>query len=180
MSPSLTDWLGAIAAMLTMLAAGAALVVAWRAPKMAAQFAENLRTANEAANERVKMRLLIFTALMKCRSQLLHQDALAALNMIEVAFPDSQPVRAARKSFIAATLEEPSQPVKIIERYHSLIDKVATEVGFGTTVGPSDIQSGYYPLGIGKLDEAALADAEDKIARRATSRDGAVIDGGTF
>lgn len=141
---------------------------------MAAQFAEDLRASNEVATERAKMRLLIFTALMKCRSQILHPDAIAALNMIEVAFPDSHAVRAARKSFIAATLEEPSLPVKIIERYHVLIDKVAAEVGFGGTVGPSDIQSGYYPSALGRLDEAALAEAEEKIARRSEQQNRAI------
>lgn len=161
--PTLTDWIIAAASLLTMSAAFAALVVAWRAPKMAAQFAESLRTQNEAANERTKLRLNVFIMLMRNRSQMLNQDAIGALNLIEVAFSESQAVREARRAFYAAALENPSNPTRIVERYYALIEKVGNEVGFGDSVGPSDIQSGYYPTAIGRLDEAAYADAEEKI-----------------
>ncbi|WBH16840.1 DUF6680 family protein [Sphingomonas radiodurans] len=163
----ITDWITAGAAVLTMMAAAAALIVAWRAPMMAARFAENLRRQNEVESERTRIRMAVFISLMRCRNQLLHRDAIDAINLVDVAFADSQSVRQARKSFAEATFEEPSHPVKIVERYHALIDKVANEVGFGGNIGPSDIQSGYYPRGLGRLDEAAFADAEEKIARAA-------------
>ena len=167
--PSITDWIIAVAATLTMVAAIAALIVAWRAPQMAAQFAEQLRRDDAVESDRAKLRMAIFISLMKSRNQILHREAIDALNLVDVVFADAQSVRRARKSFIEATLEEPSQPVKIVERYHALIDKVAAEVGFSGSIGPSDIQSGYYPRGLGKLDEAALAEAEEKIARAAAS-----------
>lgn len=169
MHPSVTDWIVALASALTMSAAFTALVVAWRAPKMAAQFAESLRSQNEAATERTRLRFNVFLALMRHRRQILHPDAIGALNLIEIAFFDCQTVRAARDSFFRATLERPSKFDKIVERYHSLIDKVGAEVGFGGHIGPSDIQSGYYPDALGMLDQAALADAEEKIARRAAA-----------
>lgn len=134
---------------------------------MAATFAEQLRRDSEAENERSRLRMAVFISLMKCRNQIMHRDAIDALNVVDVVFSDSFAIREARRSFAAATLEEPSQPVKIVERYHALIEKVANEVGFSSVVSPADIQSGYYPRGLGQLDEAAFADAEEKIARRA-------------
>lgn len=53
------ETISAGAAVLTMVAAVAAMVVAWRAPKMAAQFAENLRRQNEAETERTRLRMMI-------------------------------------------------------------------------------------------------------------------------
>jgi hypothetical protein len=173
--PNLAEWISAGAAAFTMIAAIMALIVAWRAPKMAAQFAEDLRNQNEAANERTRLRMHVFTNLMKCRSQILHRDALDAINLVDVAFPDDVSVRSARKSFTAATLEVPHHPIKIVERYHALIDKVATAVGFGPCIGPSDIQSGYYPTALGRMDEAAIVEAEDKIARASAGSQRAIV-----
>lgn len=163
--PLITDWLQAIAAIFTFLAAGAALTVAMKAPKKAAEWAETYRRQSEQAAERERLRMNLFVSLMKCRRQLLHQEALAALNLVDVAFSDVQPVREAYRSFHNATLEDPGSPEKIIERYHTLIDKVADAVGMSGEIGIQDIQSGYYPTALGRLDEAALIEAEAKIAK---------------
>lgn len=162
--PLITDWLTATAAVFTFFTASAALFVAAKAPKKAAEWADTYRRQSEQAAEREKLRTQVFVYLMKCRSQLLHADAIAALNLVDVAFSDVPAVREAYKSFIEATLEDPSNPAKIIERYHVLIDKVSQAVGMSDQISVSDIRSGYYPLALGKLDEAAIADAETKIA----------------
>lgn len=162
--PLVTDWLAAGASVVTFFTAAAALYVAAKAPKKAAEWAETYRRQSEQAAERERLRTQVFVSLMKCRSQLLHPDALAALNLVDVAFSDVPSVREAYRSFHEATLEDPSIPEKIIERYHVLIDKVSQAVGMSDQITVSDIRSGYYPAAVGKLDEAALADAEVKIA----------------
>lgn len=162
--PNITDWLTAIAAISTFFTAIAAVFIAANAPKKAAEWAETYRKQSEKSSERERLRSHVFMLFMKCRSQLLHQDALTALNLVDVAFSDVPAVRAAYRSFLEATNEEPSSPEKIIERYHALIDKVAQAVGMAESISVSDIRSGYYPVGLGKMDQAALAEAEAKIA----------------
>ncbi|RNJ63853.1 MAG: hypothetical protein EDM03_05670 [Porphyrobacter sp. IPPAS B-1204] len=166
--PLITDWLTAGAALCTLLTAVVAVYFAAKAPKKAAEWAEKYRRQSEQASEREKLRMQVFVALMKCRSQLLHQDALAALNLVDVAFSDVPAVREAYRSFHDATGEDPSSAEKIIERYHALIDKVSQAVGMADQISVSDIRAGYYPLALGRLDEAALAEAEAKIANAKT------------
>ncbi|MEH6758457.1 MAG: DUF6680 family protein [Parasphingorhabdus sp.] len=165
-APLLTDWLAVGASSLTMLAAFSALIIAWKAPKAAARWADRYRSESEKANEREKLRTNVFISLMKCRSQLVHQDALAALNLLDVAFAEDKPVRDAYRSFIEATGESPSNYTKILERYYVIIEKVAQAVGMSDQISTFDVRGGYYPTVLGKFDEAAIADAEEKIARR--------------
>jgi hypothetical protein len=66
---------------------------------------------------------------MKCRAQILHADAITALNLIDVAFVDSGDVRTAYRSFLEATAMEPTPATTIIERYHVIIEKIARKLG---------------------------------------------------
>lgn len=164
--PTITDWLQLGAASLTMLAAFAAVVIAKRAPKLAAEWAEKYRRQSEQASDKERLQMHVFVSLMKCRAQILHSEAISALNLIDAAFVDNVQVRAAYRSFIEATEEVPSNAVRIVERYHAVIEKVAGAVGFAELIGPHDVRLGYYPLVLGRLDEATLAQAEETIARR--------------
>lgn len=160
------SWVQAGAALLTMLAAFAALLIARKAPRLAAEWGERLRTESEKHAERHKLKMTIFIALMKCRAQILHVDAIAALNLIDVAFVDSTDVRTAYRSFMEAANCDPSQPTTIIERYYVIIEKIAHELGLADRITVFDVRAGYYPIALGRLDEAALAEAEEKIARK--------------
>ena len=164
--PNLADWIQACAAVFTMLAAFTALWIASKAPRAAAGWAEKYRKQSEQATEAERLRMNVFVALMKCRSQILHVDAIAALNVLDVAFHDHPQVRNSYRFFIEATNETPSQPVKIVERYHAVIEKVAQAVGLADAFSPSDMQAGYYPMALGKLNEAALAKAEEQLAKK--------------
>lgn len=104
------------------------------------------------------------------RARLTQNDS---INLVDVAFADVPAVRDARRLFIEATSQESENPVVIVERYHSLIGAVATTLDMGHQITGSDIRMGYYPVGAGKLDEAAIAEAEEKIARRETAKMGA-------
>ncbi|MGE8136015.1 hypothetical protein ACQKO5_20635 [Novosphingobium subterraneum] len=47
---------------------------------------------------------------------------------------------------------------------------MAIAVGLGDKIDRFDIESDYYPKASGKLDEAAIADAERKIAVKAETQ----------
>lgn len=164
------DWIQAGAAVFTSAAALCALIIAAKAPKWAARWAETYRSQSEKSNEREKLRTYILMTLLRCRKTLVHADALGALNMIDVAFHDCKAIREAHKSFIDATNAQPYSAQTIVERYHFLIDKIVQEMGFGDSISVFDIRNGYYPEALGRIDEAALADADEKIAKRDANR----------
>ncbi|WP_334655698.1 DUF6680 family protein [Sphingomonas panaciterrae] len=152
-----------------MVAAIAALVIAWRAPKMAAEFAERLRAQNQATEELQRFQMNVFATLMRCRAEILNPEARAAINSVDVAFAAHAEVRDARRLFFEAVSQQPVNSERIIERYHGLIETVARALGLGSIITGFDVRAGYYPTAIGRLDEAALAEAEEKIARRNAS-----------
>lgn len=164
MSP---EWVSAAAAILTLLAAVAALVIAWRAPKMAAELAETLRRQNQAADELQRFQMGVFATLMRCRAEILNPEARSAINLVDVAFPTDDGVRSARRLFLEAAAAQNGTPERTIERYHALIEAVARATDLSPYITGFDVRAGYYPEGVSKLDQAAIADAEEKIARRA-------------
>jgi uncharacterized protein DUF6680 len=167
MHPTITDSIQAGASFVTMVAALAALLIASKAPRLAAKFAEKFRSQS-AANELVwRFQLQVFTALMAHRSEIMHPEARAAINTVDVAFGGSPEVRNARRLFIDATLAQPSDSTAIVERYHGLIEAVARALNLTQGISGFDIRAGYYPEAVAKLDAAAIADAEEKLARRA-------------
>ncbi len=166
MQPTTTDWIQAGASLLTMLAAIVALIIASKAPRLAAIFADQYRKQSAAEEDRQKLRLAVVSALMKHRTEILAPDARAAINLVDLAFADQIEVRNARRLFIEATLAQQSNPTAIVERYHSLIEATVRALGLNEITG-FDVRSGYYPDAILKLDLAAVADAEEKLARRA-------------
>lgn len=161
------EWVSAAAALLTFGAAAAALVVAWRAPKMAAEFAETLRRQNQATDELQRFQMNVFVTLMRCRAEILNPEARAAINVVDVAFPRNEGVRNARRLFLEAAAVPDGPPERTVERYHALIEAVARATDLSSQISGFDVRAGYYPEGVSKLDQAALADAEEKIARRA-------------
>lgn len=164
MVPTITDYVQAGAAVLTMVAAMAAAVIAWRAPKMAAEYAERYRRENAKIDERDRLRMHTLQALLRGRKQLLHQDSVAALNFVDLAFADDLEVRNAHRAFVRLTYG--GTPEQIVAAYHELILSAARSVGLGAELQSDDIHNGYYPEIFGKLDAALLAEAEMKLARK--------------
>lgn len=138
-------------------------------PRLAARFGEQYRRESKAEDDRAALRLGVFSALMKCRAQILHPDAITALNLIDVAFIDSRSVRDAWRHFLQAANvpDEQFNAVALVERYQGLIHSIARDLNLGDQISLSDVQLAYYPQALGRLDQAAMADAEEKIARRA-------------
>lgn len=155
-------WVQAIAGVLTFLSA---LVAAWIAAQVP-RWSEEHRAQARSAEQIADLQRNVLIALMKGRSAIVHQDTLAAINLIDVAFLSSLDVRAARRNFMEAANLQPFSPERLVERFYALIVAVVREMGLSAEITPSDIQQGYYPVGLGRLDEAAFADAEAKLARR--------------
>ena len=83
------EWVQAGAATATLAAAIVATVIAANTPKRAAAFAEQYRREGKAADDRAQLRISVFAALMRCRNQIVHVDAVTALNLVDVAFIDA-------------------------------------------------------------------------------------------
>jgi hypothetical protein len=158
------EWVQAIAAIATLIAALAALNIAADAPERAATFAELRRSESRIEEVRQALQRHVLVALMKCRASIIHQDALSAINLVDLAFMRSHGVRDARASFMEAAAE--GTPERIIERYHALIAAVVREMGLSDHFSGADLRGGYYPQLLGRIDQATLAEAEAKIAAR--------------
>jgi hypothetical protein len=168
MEPTITDWVQAIASVFTLAAAIAAVVIATKAPRLAAEFAEEFRRQNSKTDERDRLRFHVLLMLVRGRKQLLHQDTISALNIVDVAFSDVPSVRGAHRLFVHATTSKTNE--EIVQAYHELTVEAARAIGLGDELSRADMLNGYYPIGLGQLDEAALAEAEEKIARRAETQ----------
>lgn len=165
----MTDWIQAIASLLTMGAAFLALRIASKAPKLAASYAEEFRRESARIDEERALQIYVFRCLMKGRSEIVHPDTRAAINLCEAAFPDDPRVRAARRMFTKASLADPFDHDGFVKAYLSLLESVTVAVGLGDKIDRFDIESGYYPKALGILDEAAIADASAKLAIHAQS-----------
>ena len=161
----MTDWIIAIASATTAVAAIGAFVVARRAPRAAAKFADQFRRESVPLEEREKLKTQVLLALLKGRSQLMHQDTIAALNVVDFVFHDEPDVRSSYRLFIEETYAGGAD--KIIDRYRHLTASVAKSMGLGSTITEADMRLGYYPTALSKIDQAALADAEERIAKHA-------------
>lgn len=158
------EWVQAGAAIATLCAAVAAAVIAARTPRLAAQYAEEYRRTNAIIDEQRAFQLNIFRALMKGRSEIVAIDTRAAINLVEIAFPHNARVRDARRMFTKAANRQPFDSLYLFGCFNDLIEAVAEAVGLSEAINRFDIESGYYPEGLGKLDAAALHDAEVKLA----------------
>lgn len=175
MEPTFTDYVQACAAVLTMLAAFAALFIAFKAPKWAARYAESFRREHAKVDERDRLRMHTLFMLVRGRKQILHPDVVTALNIVDLAFSDVADVRDAHRSFIRATIGGTSE--QIVTAYYALVLAAARSVGLGEHFLSDDLHNGYYPQGFGKLDEAALAEAEQKLAAKAARAEQLPADG---
>jgi hypothetical protein len=162
--PTVTDWVQAIASVLTFGCAIAAVVIANRAPKLAASYAEQYRRETAQLDEARNFQIQVFRALMKGRAEIVAVDTRAAINLAEAAFPTDHQVRAARRLFTKAASANPFVPGDLANAYMSLLEAVTNAVGLGEKIDRFDLESGYYPEALGRLDEAALAEALAKIS----------------
>jgi hypothetical protein len=115
MDPTLTDWIQAIATVVTGFVAVAALLIARKAPEAAGRFADQYRAQSAKSEERERLKLWTFTMLLKGRRQMLHQDTIAALNLVDFILHDDSAVRSAYRLFVDETTTGDAE--NIINRY---------------------------------------------------------------
>lgn len=165
----------AIAAVATFFAACLAVWASFRAPKLAAKFAEELRTASARADEQRRQKMLIFATLLQNRAHIAHPDCVSALNFIDIVFIDDREVRDALVHFRAATDANPASVERTIERYLSIIEKMARNLGLSDRVTISDIQNYYYPIGLGELHEAERLEVRERLERHRGSQSKGIL-----
>jgi hypothetical protein len=165
MATDLAAWLQALAGFATFGAACVAVKASYDAPRRAAEFAENLRQETQKSERDRNLQMLVFTNLMQFRAQILNPTAVASLNVIEVAFREHKEVREAWRHFLEAASEQPAVAAKIVERYLSIIEKMARALGLSSDLSVKDIQNVYYPQSLGEADEAATLETQARLRR---------------
>lgn len=156
------DWVQAISSILTLLAAVVAVVIAAKAPKLAARFAEDYRKDGAREDERARLRTTVLLMLLRGRRQLTAKETVEALNIVDFAFHDDVNVRSSYRVFIEATMR--GGPELIVQKYQALTLSVAKALGYSDSITEADMALGYYPEVLGRLDAAALIDADRKLA----------------
>jgi hypothetical protein len=164
------EWVQAIASVATLGAAAVALIIAAKAPRLAAQFAESYRRDSSIADEKQRMKMMVFTALVKGRRQLMHADTIAALNLLDIAFIDAPEIREAWRGFVDASERKPFEANLLVERYNTILASCSRHLGLYDRLTAEDLRLGYYPEGLGKMDQAAFTEAEDRLARAAAAK----------
>src|SRR6056297_2675998 len=90
---ALVHSLPTIAALCSAIAAIAAVIVTWRAPRSAAKYAEELRLVSSKVEEGRRLKFHIFRELLKARGVQITRESVAAMNLIDLAFCKSPMVR---------------------------------------------------------------------------------------
>lgn len=144
--------LSCFAALMSALATGFAAWAAIWGPKSAAQLAEKMRVANEALAEKRRLKLHIFTVLMRERASMASFDSVGCLNLIDVVFNDTPVVREAWAELYAAFEPSANMPQQFInERIRKLLKAMASEIGLSDNLRPDDFSRIYYPTAIAEL-----------------------------
>ncbi|MBI1686850.1 DUF6680 family protein [Caulobacter hibisci] len=154
----------AIASALTFLAACVAVWASFRAPRLAAQFAEQLRRDSAQSDEQRRLKMMIFTTLLQNRAHISHPDCVTALNLIDLAFIDDREVRDALAHFRAATDDTiRREGDRAAERFLVIIEKISRSLGMSDRITISDIRTPYYPTGLAELHEMQRLEMQDKL-----------------
>lgn len=155
------EWVQAVAAIATFLAAALAVWATITAPRRAAAFAEDLRVKNQRADEERRQKVWVLTTLMQNRATIKY--AHAALNVIDVIFVGSAEVRAAWRHFLAGAT--PNNDRVTIERYLALIEKIAADLGLGGALTVADIHNAYYPELLGQIEHLQMMELLERLQR---------------
>lgn len=135
-----------IAAALSAVATALAAFATWKAPITAARIAETLRRDSAAADERRRLRLHVFATLMSERKTLWSPEAVRTLNLIDVVFHDSRPVRDAWAELFASYDSNRRVPEHIQdERANKLLLAMAADLGLADGLRPDDLTRVYFP-----------------------------------
>ncbi|MCC4295013.1 DUF6680 family protein [Brevundimonas aurantiaca] len=152
-------WVQAIAAIATFGAACVAVWATFSAPKRAAEIAEELRRTNDRIDAERRSQSYILETLLRHRGNIIHGDAVNALNLIDIVFMNALDVREAYQQFWNATAEPTPWELKV-ERYNTIIERIIRHLGMSDHIKASDIQRSYHPVGHAKFAQVQNAEMD--------------------
>jgi hypothetical protein len=142
----MTETLTLITAIFSAIATALAAFATWRAPTMAARFAESLRRDAERHNERQRQKLSVFTTLMQERALIHSENGVKALNLIDVVFNESRDVREAWSELYLAFEMKPLLQHVVDERLRKLLGAIAKDIGLADELRTDDLGRVYFPI----------------------------------
>lgn len=152
----------AVAAVATFLAACVAVWASFRAPKLAAQFAEQLRSSSTVADEVRRQKYLIFATLLENRSHIAAANCVSALNLIDLIFIDDREVRSALAHFRVATDDPNATDDRRVECFFSIIEKISRHLGLSDKITIADIRTRYYPTALANEHQVHQLEIQQK------------------
>lgn len=142
----MTESFALIAAIFSALATALAAWATWRAPIAAAKLAETLRRDAEQSRERQRHKLRIFTTLMQERAAIYSENAVRALNLIDVVFNDSRAVREAWARLFHAFDPNHNIPAHAQQEFlRQLLGAISHDVGLTDQFRIEDLNRVYLP-----------------------------------
>jgi hypothetical protein len=141
----MTDYLTLTTAIFSGIATGLAALAAWQAPRAAAKLAEALRWESEQIQERTKNKLHVFAMLMQERAAIYTENAVRALNLIDVVFYDAREVREAWSELYLTFSLNPMPGHLLEERLRKLLAAMAKDIGVGDGLRTDDCGRVYSP-----------------------------------
>ncbi|GGF42724.1 DUF6680 family protein [Mameliella alba] len=147
------DLLAAIAAALSAFATIAAAYAAWRVPKSAAILSETLRREAEQDSEQKRLKLFVFTTIMQERASVFSAESVRALNLIDVVFNDSEPVREAWAELYNAFNARNASPFDHDSKLRALLKVMSEDIGLGSKLKTDDLGRVYFPNSLAEEHE---------------------------
>jgi hypothetical protein len=136
----------ALAALLSVAAAGLAAWATWKGPMNAATMAEQLRRESEERDQKKRMKLWVFSTLMQERHLYNAPEAVKAFNLIDVVFIDSFRVREAWAKFHEALdSSKRATELETRNRLRDLLSTMAEDLELSGRLGVADLERLYYP-----------------------------------
>jgi uncharacterized protein DUF6680 len=142
----MSDTIGLLTAVFSAIATALAAFATWRAPIGAARLAENLRRDGERTAERQRQKMNVLSLLMQERSQIYSDNAVRALNLIDVVFNGSRDVREAWSELFLAFHMKPVVDHVVDERLRKLLGAIAKDVGLADELRNDDLGRVYTPV----------------------------------
>jgi Flp pilus assembly protein CpaB len=162
----MNDILVLITAVASAIATGLAAFATWRAPRAAAELAEKLRRDSEKAQERSRQKFEVFATLMQNRAAIYAENAVRALNSIDLVFYDSRSVRDAWvELYLAFNNSQVMKSSGHEEKIRQLLTVMAQDIGLGDELRSVDISRVYLPIALQQEQIVRDLDRQQALAR---------------
>jgi hypothetical protein len=138
-------WLQLVLAVAATCSTFIAAIAAWRGPISASKMV----IKNQERQLRDHQKMIVLSNLMQHRYDYSHDNFAGSLNLIDIVFYDSRPVREAWVKFHAAVndqrLQTPEGAKLRADKLIDLIDAIADDMNMDGALSSSDFNRTYYP-----------------------------------